>query len=144
MSNLTIGKRDVTKLATALEAGEFTGPEDMAKAALELAFEIYEAKSAWMIVGQLRYQPGQGFLRATDAHGEKVALGPYGTEKQAITAGESLAYSNQTGEEFRWWVLPIHRGTPAAWFKARKLARQEAELAAKERKMVPTAIEPAA
>lgn len=126
MANLKPGVRDVRKLAEALDSGEFESAEDMARAALELAFEIYEAKSKYMVAGQLRYAPELGFVRDSD---DKVLLGPYGTEKQADTAGRSLAGSAVTGEEFRWWLLPVQHGTPHAWFTARKKLRVDQALA---------------
>lgn len=142
MSNLKPGVRDVRKLAVALEdynpvpewwtdgtevaEPEFESAEDMARAALEAAFELYEAKSKFVVAGQLYYSPALGFVRDSE---DLVLLGPYGTHKQAETAGQALAGSAVTGEQFRWWVLPITHGTPHAWFTARKKARIDEALA---------------
>lgn len=134
MTNLTYGKRDVTAMAKVLSE-DYATVEEAASAALETAFALYEKKSCWVIVGQLRYS--DGYLSAQDPRACKVALGPYGTQIQAQNAGRSLAYSVATQEEFRWWDLPLHHGTPAAWFKARKEERQAAELAARKRDPIP-------
>lgn len=135
MTNIKIGVTDVQKLAKALDAGEFSSAEDMALAALEIAYQMYEDKAQFVIVGQLHYAGRSGYAKS---NGDRVALGPYSTLGDAKAAGTSLSLSAATKEEFRWWMLPYHHGTPATWFKARKMARydEEAPLTSAERIIV--------
>lgn len=130
--NLTTTKKDVATIAAVLRDGEFDSADEAAAAVLEAAWDLYEAKSKFIIVGQLYYAPGEGFIQPEDPRALKVALGPYGTESQANKAQASLLYSGATGEEFRRWVLPIHHGTPNTWFVARKKAREQAEIDARQ------------
>lgn len=88
--------------------------EDMALAALEAAQEVIAERAKYTVVGQVK-EPG--------GNGDKVALGWYPTEKQATSDALSLAYSTQTHEEARAWVLPVHHSTPHSWYKARKSAQ---------------------
>lgn len=87
------------------------GAEDHALTALEGAMEIISAKAKFTVVGQ---------VKSKDNSGDKVALGMYGTEKQATDDAYRLTYSTQTHEEGYAWVLPIFDGTPANWYSARK------------------------
>lgn len=114
---LTIGKRDVAKAADLLEQ-EYESAEDAAQALLEFAFDLYEKKAKYTVVGQLRYS--NGFVDPASEEAVKIALGAYGTETQAINAARSLVLSTSTNEEFRAWPLPVWHGTPAAFFKERK------------------------
>jgi hypothetical protein len=100
---------------------------DAAKAALAEAFAIYEEKAKWTVVGQLYYDE-DGFIDHDDAAASKVALGRYGTEKQAESAAESLVINGRGHEEFRAWVLPVWHGTPAAYFAERAGERKRQEL----------------
>lgn len=96
----------------------------VALAATEAAFEAYEAKAKFMVLGQVRYN-GE-YLSPEDFRAAKVALGPFGTRKQAESAGESLAYNSKTGEESRWAAVAVWNGTPAAWYASRLKERQQA------------------
>lgn len=127
MTNLSATKRDVAQLAVLLEQ-DFETSEEAARAVLQAAWELYEAKSKFIIAGQLYYSPQTGFLQPEDARALKVAFGPYSTETQARNAQETLLYSSSTHEEFRRWVLQLHHGTPAAWFRDRKRDREAASL----------------
>ena len=127
--SLTIGKRDVTKIARVLEQPYETA-EEAAQAVLEAAFELYEQKAKWTVVGQLYYSDHK-WLDPEDAAASKVALGRYGTQTQAEAAAASLVFSHQTGEEFRAWALPVHHGTPASYFKERLEERKARELGEK-------------
>jgi hypothetical protein len=104
--------------------------EEAAKAALTEAFAIYEDKAKWTVVGQLMYGEGE-YIDHEDAAASKVALGRYGTEKQAQSAAEALVISMRTHEEFRAWVLPVWHGTPAAYFSERAEERKRQELGSK-------------
>jgi len=126
--SLTTGKRDIARLAAVLEQ-DFGNVEEAAKAALAEAFAIYEEKARFTVVGQLYYS--DGFIDHADAAATKVALGRYGTEKQAQSAAESLVISTRTHEEFRAWVLPVWHGTPASYFGERAEERKREELRGK-------------
>lgn len=121
MTNLTPSSADVRKLAKLLDEGEFDSAKDMAQAALEMAFEAYESRANFVIVGQLHYSPDLGYAKD---QGDKVAFGPYGTLGKARDAFSQLAYGSATNEEFKCWLLPYHQGTPAQWFLHRKKVRQ--------------------
>lgn len=123
---LSIGKRDVTRIAKVLDQ-DYETVEDAARAVLEAAFELYESKAKFTVVGQMYYAPDGGWLDKDDAAASKVALGRYGTEIQARDAAESLTISGPTGEQFLAWVLPVFHGTPHAYFKARAEERKRAE-----------------
>lgn len=149
--NLTITKRDniapMAELLTELSAridceacegkggeceacegagGFYRTPEDAAKHVLERAWEMYEAKGKFVVLGAMIRNP-EG---ATDPiTAERVCFGPYGTETKARDASAQLFYSTATGEEFVRWLLPMNHGTPAAWARERKQAREAAEAA---------------
>jgi len=123
---ITIGKRDVARLAAVLEQ-DFGTVEEAAKAAMVEAWAIYEEKAQWTVVGQLRYGEG-GYIDHADAAASKVALGRYSTEKQALSVAESLVISTRTHEEFLAWVLPVWHGSPAAYFAERAEERKRQAL----------------
>ena len=124
--NISFGKRDVTQIAKVLE-GDFASADEAAEAVLSAAWELYESKAQYVVIGSSR-RPLEGL----DAH---VSLGLYGTRTQAQNAGHALAYSASTGEEFDWLVLPVAWGTPAsglhAWRKKAFAERSKAREATK-------------
>ena len=126
MANIKVGVTEARKMAELLDR-DFDSMEEASKAALELAWEIYEAKAKFVCVAQVYFDGG--YLSSADGRASKVVLGPYGTEAVAKTAGESLALSKASGCELRWWLLPIEHGTPSAWHLRRKEER-EAEILA--------------
>ena len=111
-------------MADVLDA-DYESVEDAARAALEFAFDLYEDKAKFTIVGQLYYSPDGGWVSPEDAAATKVALGRYGTEKAAQNDAESFTIGTATGEQFRAWVLPVHHGTPASYFVKRKNRKKE-------------------
>lgn len=119
--SLNIGVRDVKSAAGVLDQ-EYDSAEEAAKALLEFAFDLYESKAKWTVVGQLLRSDGT--VDPATAEASKVALGAYGTETQARNAASSLVMANATGEMFRCWALPIWNGTPATFHKARKEAKK--------------------
>ena len=127
---ITPGVRDARKLVPALEE-DYDSAEAAALAILEKAWELYEDKARWTVVGQARRRAGQRV-----ENGDKVALGRYPTETTARHAAEQMAFATATGEEFAVWVLPVHHGTPAQYFTKRKEAlekeRDEAEAEQRE------------
>lgn len=118
------GKRDVTKITKLLESEEYESADDLAMAVLNEAFAIYESKGKFTVAGQLFYD--SGYVSPEDERASKVSLGLYSTEKQAEDAARALFYNSQTHEQFKSWVLPVHHGTPASYYSARKEAREEA------------------
>lgn len=134
---LSIGKRDVRAIADVLDQ-DYDSAEDAAKAVIEACFDLYESKAKFTVVGQLYYSIDGGWHGHDDAEASKVALGAYGTEKQAENAAKSFVISSATGEQFRAWVLPVYPGTPASYFSKRKDAKKkvkedEAVIDARER-----------
>lgn len=127
---LKAGKKDIEKLATVLE-GDYGDVTEAATAALTAAWDIYEAKAKYTVVSQLRFSAQAGTIDPLSDEADKIAFGRYGTEKQAHDDAMKMAFSTQTNEEFRSWVLPVHHGTPNDYYKARKQARTEAALALK-------------
>lgn len=123
MAGLTIGKRDVAKIADVLEQ-DYDSAEDAARAALEACFALYESKAKFTVVGQLAYSPEGGWQGREDAHQCMVALGMYGTETPAKNDALAFAISTATHEQFKAWVLPVYHGTPASYFTKRKDAKK--------------------
>lgn len=117
------GKREIKKFLETLE-DEYDSPEDAALAALQAAWDIYEDKAMWTVVGQIHYDPFDGGWKdPTDARVARIALGRYATEKQAEAAASSLRVG-ANGEEFKAWVLPVHHGTPHSYFTEKKKEKQ--------------------
>lgn len=121
---INIGKRDVQAMAEVLD-GDYESVEDAAAAALAFAFERYESKAKFTVVGQLHYSPEGGWANRADAQASMVALGRYGTETAAYNDAKSFAISTATGEQFRAWVLPVFHGTPAAYYSKRKETKKK-------------------
>ncbi|WP_432482559.1 hypothetical protein [Kineococcus esterisolvens] len=88
------------------------------------AWELYEERGQYTVVGQMYYSPEHRWLDPADAQAAKVALGRYATEGQARKDAESLVIGGATGEEFRTWVLPVWNGTPATYFAHRLQERK--------------------
>lgn len=122
------GKREVARMVAVLDA-EHETVEDAARAALDEAFAIYESRAKFNVVGQLYFSMHDGgHLRHSDERAVKVSLGMFSTEGDARRAAESLTYSTQTHEQFRSWVLPVHHGTPADFYRDRKKAWEKVAL----------------
>lgn len=98
--------------------------DDAAKAVAEVAFERYESRARFMVFGQIWY--ANGYLDHDDERAARVILGPFATRKQATDAGESLAFSNGTGEAAKWAAAPLWHGTPSAWYRDRAKVREQA------------------
>jgi len=126
MGNIKPLKRDIAKMVTLLDTDEDgLCVEDMALRALTLAWEVYEARAKFTVVGQVVRHNGVK-LPLGEERATKVCLGNFGTESTAKSAAMSLFWSTATMEQARMWVIPIHHGTPATWYTQRKLtARQE-------------------
>ena len=123
--SLSIGKRDVARLAAVLDA-EYDSLDEAASAVLTAAWELYEQKANWIVAAQVNWGPG-GYLDKDDIVDNRVAVVPFGTETQARNAAMDLAFSKQTGEECKAWLVPYHHGTAAAFFKQRADARKKVE-----------------
>lgn len=119
---LSFGKRDVQKIADVLEE-EYDDAIEAAEAVLNAAYELIKGKAKFTVVGQLR-QIGSEKLGVRDERAVKVALGWYGTEKQATADALRLAYSQQTHEQHHAHVLPIFNGTPFAYYGSRKKGKE--------------------
>lgn len=122
---LSIGKRDVARIAAVMDA-DYDTLDEAASAVLAAAFDLYEQKANWIVAAQVYWGPG-GYLDKADIVDNRVAVGPFGTETQARNAAMELAFSKTTGEECKAWLVPYHHGTAAAFFKQRADARKKAE-----------------
>lgn len=118
-----IGKRDITRVAKILSDESLTTAEEAAEAALRAAFEIYESRAVWAVVGQLKWADA---ARVPADRADKICLGLFATESSARAAGRMLAFNTKTNETFRWWMLPVWHGTPDKYYVARRDAKQEA------------------
>lgn len=117
--------KEVKAVAAILDAAEHETVEDLATAVLEKAFELFGVNHAkHIVVGQLIDTPPRAGLSREQKSEVKVALGPFATRSAATAAGKSLALSTTTGEQYRWWCLPLHKGTPAEWHAQRKKVYQ--------------------
>jgi hypothetical protein len=131
---LKFGKRDIARIVDVIDR-EYATAEEAAEAALVAAYEVIKAKAKFTVVGQLATIAGEK-IPVDDPRAEKVALGWYGTEKQALDDALRLFYSTQTHETHRAWVLPIHNDTPSAYYVGRKKHKQAeaaADVPARER-----------
>ena len=128
---MTPGKTEAKAVAKAMDPGfgdlDKEQQQELIAIAMEVtkvAWEQYETKARFMVMGQVRYR--DGWLSPDDVRAARVALGPFSTRKMAEQAGDSLAYHAATGEESRWAAVPFWHGTPAAWYQARLKERQQA------------------
>lgn len=108
--SLTPLKKHVADLAALLNE-DHDSAEDAARAVLEAAWQMYEERAKYTVVGQ---------VKSGDRKGDKIALGWYSTAGQAKAEGLKLAYSAQTHEEHWTWVLPVWHGTPHSYYAKRK------------------------
>lgn len=144
MGNIKPLKQDVAKMVTLLDTDEDgLCVEDMALRALELAWEVYEAKAKFTVVGQVvRRNAVKLDLGNPEAGADKICLGNFGTEAAAksaamgsprLIAGATMGlfWSAATKEQARMWVIPIHHGTPAKWYTQRKITAHQDALDAK-------------
>lgn len=132
MLKLPPRQADIKAIVKILDSEEYESAEAMARALLDRAWQLLQERARFTVVGQLRYsRQNGGYVDADDARAAKVCLGLFATESDARRAGESLAYSAATGEEFRWWLLPVEHATPAEIYAARQKAHRLAEAQAK-------------
>lgn len=105
----------------------------IAERLLAAAWEIYEEKAKYVVVGQLYLRDGRA-IKPWDPKFEKVALGPFSAPGEAQGVAFSLSYSGLKEvrqDEFLTMVLPYHKGTAADFHKARiEAVKAEAEAAA--------------
>ena len=130
------GKTEMKKLIPVLDA-DYESVEDAAMAVLTKAWELYESKAKFFTVGQLYMRDGKR-MRPWDPQQERVALGPFTTEGQAIAAlGDAasggISYNKAAApmDEFRGWVVRYHSGTIQSFHQERKAAieKERASLA---------------
>lgn len=126
--SLSFTKKQVGRMADVLDQ-DYDTVEEAAQAALDCALELIAERGKFTVVGQLRLAGPGEHVEPSDPRAEKIALGYYATEKQATEDALKLAYSTQTGEEYRAWVLPVWHGTPASYYTDRKNTRKAKEMA---------------
>lgn len=97
--------------------GNHESAEEAAKAALELAWEMYEAKAKYVVIAQVRGALADG---DGETHLDTVVLGPYSTPGKATAAGRSVAVGTPTHEECKWMLAQRFDGSPNAWYLERK------------------------
>lgn len=136
------GKNDAKKLYDLLDRN-WDDIESMAMAIMQEAFEVYESKAKFVLVGQSldasasaelasRFEFPAGTpdaerrMRSKEPMRDRaVCLGMFATKAPALTASRSLTYSAFNKEEpFQAYVLPIYNGTPAEFHKERKKLRE--------------------
>jgi hypothetical protein len=106
-----------------LDASQLAVLDEIAMACCEAAFQLYEDKAKYAVVGQLLYGPYEAIMQPDE---DKVSLGFYSTVIQAQNAAEGLTRATGGATEvFRSWVLPVWHGTPAAWHSQRVAAIKE-------------------
>lgn len=124
---LTWTKKMIAELAEVLD-DDYETVEDAAHAALDAAWELIKGRAKFTVVGQVQSEVVKDECDNPEHKrwtGDKVALGYYATEKQAITDALKMAYSTQTHETARAWVLPIFNDTPSQWYVSRKKANKD-------------------
>lgn len=131
MAGLTFTKRQLEQVIEVLNADH----EDVgaaAKAVLATAEEIIQARSQFVVVGQVVATKEKGKIAASDPDATKVALGFYATAGDAQRAAESLWSSTSSGDSLRCWVLPTFFGSPHEWHGGQKAKYDAAELKRKQ------------
>jgi len=93
--------------------GETITVEQMARAVLKLAWSQYEERAKFSLVCQ-----------NLDDKKDRLLLGCYATEKQAIASASSMAYLTSSGEHYKCWVLRSRFTTPHEVGKERKAEAQ--------------------
>ncbi len=127
---LSVGVVAERAMQALLEAGEIDGQpatvEAMAKAAFALALEAFEKKAKFYTVcTSFRFGADGAFAYVPLDEQEWVTLGPFSTENQARTAGQSLGFATTTAEQWAWRVVPAYHGTGAAFHKERRERAKE-------------------
>ena len=117
MARFTPAKKDLDAIVDMLESGTLPDNDaptarDVAEAIVQRAWDAYEARGKFMVVGQVFDQLGKRI-----ADGKKVAMRPFTTEKQAKDAAMALVGSTSSQFMLRTWVIPMFYGTPNDWHK---------------------------
>lgn len=127
MGNIKPLKKDLASMVALLDTEEDVTVEDLAGRAFDLAFEVYEQRAKFSVVGQIVRRNGTKLDLSDPVATPKISLGNYTSETTARTAAMGLFWSPGTGEQARMWVLPAFHGTPSKWYQQRKqTARLEA------------------
>lgn len=135
MAGLSIGLRDKRRVVDLLNR-EWPDVEELAGAVLDLAFQLYEAKAKYVVVGQLKDGNGKAATgpRVLDEKGKsaedptKFALGPYGTYGQALSAAEVTdATLKDTDAGIRTWAVALTRDSLFNHLKKHKKALEAQE-----------------
>lgn len=114
--SIEAGKAEVKRMAALLDA-DHESAEEAARAALDLAWEMYEAKAKYVVIAQIRGALAEG---TGETHLDTVVLGPYSTPGKATAAGRSVAIGAPTHEECKWMLAQRFDGSPNAWYLERK------------------------
>ena len=105
----------VLDLLGELEVSEVT-EDEAASALIAKCWNLYEQRAKFVVAAQMT-RPAEGEVLARPP--ARFAFGPFATEGDAIRAGGSLV--SPTGvEEWAWWVVPVHMGTPATFHRLRR------------------------
>lgn len=115
---------DARKLVPVIDA-DYESAEEAAKAVLKWAFALYERKAKFAVVAQVRWP--DKYKGQADVNDSRVVLGPFGTWKQAESAGKSIAISSSSHAEARWLIAETWSGTPAAYYANKVKGFQEAQ-----------------
>ena len=128
------GLRDAEAIIPVLDPGyadlseaEYGELKDVAVKVAQAAFDRYEQRAKYVVMGRLHYSPKTGWVSKYEPGQPQVCLGFYATESQARAAAESMAIQRATWEHWHVWIIPYWRNTPASFGKARKEALSAAE-----------------
>ena len=92
-----------------LDSDEYT-VDQVVDQAFTIAFEEYEARQKFVVVGQGYTQAGRRLEQPI-----KVALPPFATEAPALDAARSLASEARSGVSMRVGVMPVFHGSAFAF-----------------------------
>lgn len=135
---LKFGKRELEQMIATLQA-DYEDVGEAAKAVLATAEEIINARSQFVVVGQVVATREKGRIAPSDPEAVKVALGAYSTAGDAQNAAGSLWSSTASGDNLSVWVLDFFHGTPHDWHGKRREQIQQAQAkrkAAKDEKLL--------
>lgn len=123
---LKFGKKELEQMIETLQA-DYIDVGEAAKAVLAKAEELVNARSQFIVVGQVVATREKGRVDPSDPDAVKLALGPFSTAGDAQSAAGSLWSSTASGDTLKCWALPFFHGSPHDWHGTQRAKYQEAE-----------------
>ena len=106
---------------------DFDDLQDATEQIIDLILDEYSQRAQYVVVASRKPRnPEDEILN--------ISVGPFATYGVAEKAGESLFYSATSGETYKWFVMPLHYGTPAEWHTKRKQIKMQHETEEAEKK----------